>query len=307
MELIPWVKKYHPNEPDNISGHKNILQIINNMIEQDNVMNMILVGTMGVGKSSIAKCISNKLYGNKSSIMTLKMNASDKRCIGDIRVKIQNFASTSFENNKKRFIILDEADSMTLDAQLALRKIMDQYTNKVNFCIICNYIRKIHFALKSRSIIFKVKPVHIDFMYNRLKYISTNENCNYSDEIIKEIVKISNGDMRKAINTLYMLSFHDNITIKDVYTYSICISPENKNMLFNILSSTKNILYKIEEFDKIIVNNGYNLVMILEILLEYILINKYYNLLPKISEIEARLNYDYTYELQLSGILSIFE
>ena len=148
MENIPWIEKYRPNTMNDIAYHSDIKNSINDMIQKGTLMNMIFVGNMGSGKSSTARVIGRKIYGDQDSLMTMKLNASDQRGVNEIREVIDSFASATFNSSKIRMVILDEADAMTTDAQLILSQLIDKYNKKLVFCIICNYIRKIHKSIK---------------------------------------------------------------------------------------------------------------------------------------------------------------
>jgi replication factor C subunit 2/4 len=142
----------------------------------------------------------------------MELNASAERGIDVIRSKVKHFAQVAVGPSKTnpslplppfKLIILDEADSMTPDAQAALRRMMESYSKMTRFCLICNYISRIIEPLTSRCAKFRFKPLENNSMEERLKYICSHEGLGgLSPEILKTIVKISDGDMRKAITYL---------------------------------------------------------------------------------------------------------
>lgn len=305
-QAIPWVKAYRPVQLDQVAEHNDTVHIIDQMIKNKTLMNLIFVGPMGVGKSSIATILSEKLYGKNASIMTLRLNASDSRGINDIRQIIQKFAEVFYE--ERRLIILDEADSMTLDAQLALRKIMDNNNTRVHFCLICNYIRKIHPAILSRCVMFYFNPVNNTTIAQRLKNIMDKEDRNIDSDVLLELAKLSKGDMRQSIHLLYSLSFLDKITINDVYYFTGNITPENQQQIYQLLdklnrSTFKDIYY---EFKQILATNGYHLYQIINLINRYVRAKKLYKLFPQIADIETRLAYDFSESVQLASLLSLF-
>ncbi|CDK26614.1 unnamed protein product [Kuraishia capsulata CBS 1993] len=177
---------------------------------------MLFYGPPGTGKTSTILALSKQLYGPtlfKSRV--LELNASDERGISIVREKIKNFARLSVSNASKedqekypcppyKLIILDEADSMTSDAQSALRRTMETYSNVTRFCLICNYITRIIDPLASRCSKFRFKPLGDNSSLARLQYIVSSEKIKLEDEtkILKEILKLSEGDLRKAITFL---------------------------------------------------------------------------------------------------------
>ena len=150
------------------------------------------------------------MYKNNYKNMILELNASDDRNIRVVRETIREFASTKGDNllkndsNKSdiKLVILDEADSMTQDAQFCLRRIIETYSDKTRFCMICNYINKIIPALQSRCCRLRFSPLSIDDVTSHLKSICQEENIEAEPEALKFMYKISYGDLRKAINIL---------------------------------------------------------------------------------------------------------
>lgn len=147
----------------------------------------------------------------------LELNASDERGISIVREKVKNFAkvvvSASSQAAQKEYpcppfkiVILDEADSMTSDAQSALRRTMETYSKTTRFCLICNYVTRIIDPLASRCAKFRFKPLDESNALERLKYIAEQENVQYEDQVLEIILKAAEGDLRKAITFLQSAS-----------------------------------------------------------------------------------------------------
>lgn len=148
--------------------------------------------------------------------MVLELNASDDRGIDVVREQIKTFASTKqifssttqqssgakFGLGAFKLIILDEADAMTSAAQMALRRIMEKYTANTRFCIIANYTHKLSPALLSRCTRFRFSPLKEADIRKLVDLVITQEHVNIAPEAVDSLVKLSKGDMRRALNVL---------------------------------------------------------------------------------------------------------
>ncbi|XP_022232042.1 replication factor C subunit 5 isoform X2 [Drosophila obscura] len=168
--------------------------------------------------------------------MILELNASDDRGIGIVRGQILNFASTrTIFCDTFKLIILDEADAMTNDAQNALRRIIEKYTDNVRFCIICNYLSKIIPALQSRCTRFRFAPLSPDKMIPRLDQIVQSEDIQITENGKKALLTLSKGDMRKVLNVLQSTAMAFDIVNEDnVY---MCVGYPLRQDIENILKA----------------------------------------------------------------------
>ncbi|KAL8829692.1 MAG: hypothetical protein Q9191_001873 [Dirinaria sp. TL-2023a] len=179
---------------------------------------MLFYGPPGTGKTSTILALAKELYGPEMfKTRVLELNASDERGISIVREKIKDFARMQLSNppmnyEKKypcppyKIIILDEADSMTQDAQSALRRTMETYSKITRFCLICNYVTRIIDPLASRCSKFRFKTLDQGNAKKRLSDIATNENVKLEDGVIDTLIKCSEGDLRKAITFLQSAS-----------------------------------------------------------------------------------------------------
>ena len=144
---IPWIEKYRPKSLNELCGNEEIIERLKNMRNTRDVANMILIGPSGTGKTSSIISLAKDILGEKFSEAIIELNASDDRNIRVVRETIREFASTKGDNllvnnvekSDIKLVILDEADSMTQDAQFCLRRIIETYSDKTRFCMICNY------------------------------------------------------------------------------------------------------------------------------------------------------------------------
>lgn len=175
---------------------------------------MLFYGPPGTGKTSTILALAKELYGPEMfRTRVLELNASDERGISIVREKVKDFARMQLSNPPPHYqdrypcppykiIILDEADSMTQDAQSALRRTMETYSKITRFCLICNYVTRIIDPLASRCSKFRFKMLDQGNAKKRLEDIAEKENVNLEDGAVDKLIKCSEGDLRKAITFL---------------------------------------------------------------------------------------------------------
>ncbi|GIJ85184.1 hypothetical protein Asppvi_004040 [Aspergillus pseudoviridinutans] len=216
QDNLPWVEKYRPNTLDDVSGHQDILATINKFIEANRLPHLLLYGPPGTGKTSTILALARRIYGsNNMRQMVLELNASDDRGIDVVREQIKTFASTkqifsmaapSASSGSSlasfKLIILDEADAMTSTAQMALRRIMERYTANTRFCIIANYTHKLSPALLSRCTRFRFSPLKEQDIRSLVDQVIEKEQIQIQPEAVSSLVRLSKGDMRRALNVL---------------------------------------------------------------------------------------------------------
>ncbi len=175
---------------------------------------MLFYGPPGTGKTSTVLALAKELYGPeliKSRV--LELNASDERGISIVREKVKDFARMQLSNPPAQYrskypcppykiIILDEADSMTQDAQSALRRTMETYSKITRFCLICNYVTRIIDPLASRCSKYRFKSLDQGNAQKRLEEIAENEGVKVEPGAIETLIRCSEGDLRKAITFL---------------------------------------------------------------------------------------------------------
>jgi replication factor C subunit 2/4 len=148
----------------------------------------------------------------------MELNASDERGIAVVREKVKTFAlgavGASPHAPPFKLIILDEADSLTADAQAALRRTMEAHSRVTRFCIICNYVSRIIEPLASRCSKYRFKPLEKEHMMTRLRLVCDGEGVDAADDTLEAVLRISGGDMRKAITFLQSASQLYGGTIK---------------------------------------------------------------------------------------------
>tara|TARA_B110000967_G_C18893879_1_gene569247 strand:- start:447 stop:1388 length:942 start_codon:yes stop_codon:yes gene_type:complete len=205
-KYTPWVEKYRPTIFNNIVLDPLNRQLLQNIIKTQYFPNLLFYGPPGTGKTTtIINLISayQNIPGNKNSMIHL--NASDERGIDIIRNQINSFVnSNSLFNQGMKFVILDEVDYMTKNAQTALRYLLQNYKANVRFCLICNYISRIDEALQNEFVRLRFNQLPEKAIFNFLNVINISEKLNYSTDTIISIQKLFNSDIRSMIN--YMQS-----------------------------------------------------------------------------------------------------
>ncbi|MEW5314555.1 MAG: hypothetical protein WDW38_006041 [Sanguina aurantia] len=207
----PWVEKYRPRTVKDVAHQEEVVNTLTKALETANLPHLLFYGPPGTGKTTTALAIARQLYGPEMmKVRVLELNASDERGISVVRDKIKAFAATAvgapapgYPSPPYKLLILDEADSMTQDAQNALRRTMEQFSRVTRFCIICNYVSRIIEPLASRCAKFRFKSLHEGIMYDRINYIAGKEGVSFKDPLaLKTLSAVSAGDLRKAITTL---------------------------------------------------------------------------------------------------------
>lgn len=297
-DSIPWVEKHRPRKLEDLSQEQNLIELFKNNIKTGHMTHYLFYGPPGTGKTSAILAMGREIFKEHFSSRVIEFNASDDRGINAVRDKITTEAKKHvgeivMEDGYKippyKIIILDEADSMTDEAQDALRVIIEQYSTVTRFCFICNYITKITDAIKSRCSAIYFKKLNIECMISKLKEISKKEFMELSENIIKTIIEVSDGDMRKTIMLLQNLKYkyyyklnadasiydikHNSInkkfipiidlksvsteiTDKDIYDIAACIEMKTAHTIISKVTQCKRI-YDVTVFSKKIISMGY--------------------------------------------------
>ena len=204
MDNRPWVEKYRPTTFENIVLDDTNKTILENIIVKNIFPNLLFYGPPGTGKTTTIINLINKyqeIYNQKDKSLKIHLNASDDRGIEVIRNQINNFVNTkTFFTQGLKFVILDEVDYMTKNAQQALHYLIQQYSNNIRFCLICNYVSKIDTALQNEFIHLRFSQLPKKHIFSFLKNIVTKENVSITNSSINSILNIYKSDIRSMIN-----------------------------------------------------------------------------------------------------------
>ncbi|KAJ4488186.1 P-loop containing nucleoside triphosphate hydrolase protein [Lentinula aciculospora] len=221
--LQPWVEKYRPKTIDDVSAQEHTVAVLRKTLSSTNLPHMLFYGPPGTGKTSTILALARQLFGpDNFRNRVLELNASDERGISIVRDKIKNFArqtpraQTASSDGKEypcppyKIIILDEADSMTQDAQGALRRIMENYARITRFCL---EIANTHLLPTGSSNLwrrgcskFRFTPLDHSSTSTRLTHVASKEGVEIDGPVIEALISTSAGDLRRAIT--YLQSAH---------------------------------------------------------------------------------------------------
>ena len=298
---IPWVEKYRPDNFDDIVLDNYNKEIFENMLKNNYIPNLLLYGPPGSGKTTTIINLINKYQENNNEVnksLIVHLNASDERGIDIIRNQINNFVNSNCLFIKGlRFVILDEVDYMTKNAQQALKYLLEDNKNNIRFCLICNYISKIDSALQSLFIRIKFNELPKKDIIYMLNNIKNNEKLDCNNSTFENLYNYYKSDVRSMINHLqskkndkilnnknyenitnYAKSNNLNNFIKYLNGISNNYNIDKKNIIKNyssyiIFDFKDNIIEYLDKFKFIIHNLDININYIISYL--YLIINKY--------------------------------
>jgi replication factor C small subunit len=216
-----FTERFRPTDPKDYIGNEVFKASLNTWIKQQDIPHILLYGPAGTGKTTAAKLITTNLDCD-----SIYINCSDENGIETIREKVKSFASAATFRTLK-VVIMDEADFLTINAQAALRNVIEAFSKTTRFIFTCNYVERIIDPIQSRTSVFEIIPPSKGEVAKRCVQILEEEEISYKKEDLVEIVNQTYPDIRKTLNLLQScisnksLQLNQNIVNQQQYTKQI--------------------------------------------------------------------------------------
>ena len=307
-----WLEKYRPIKFKEILGRNAIVKRLDAYVRTGEMPHLLFSGYRGTGKTTAAIVLGTKLFGDDFESNFTELNASDERGIDVVRNTISNIAQTQPSGNSDfRIIFLDEVEALTSDAQAALKRTMEKWTFNCRFILTCNHISKLIPEIQSRCSIYRFGRLNDDAITNMINYICKHEKLKINNEGMNALLYISEGDMRRAINTLQSASLsEDNITGEIVYEISGFAQPKFIEEMIDLAFRGK-FLESRNKLDVLLVDEGFSggdiVHQIHKKLLDMALPNKMMiEMVGIVGEVDFRVSEGANDKIQLDALLAHF-
>lgn len=300
------IEELRPKTLDDVIGQELTIKILKGFIKKGKLPHMLFYGKAGTGKTTCAIALARDFYGKEWKNYFIEMNASDERKLTDVRNKIKHIAGITVLDKPFKIIFLDEVDSMMDLGQNALRRIMEQYSERTVFILSCNYKNKLIEPLRNRCVPFHFHQLSLDEMQEYIKQVCNENNINIKPTAIEALADASQGSVRTVLTTIEKFIATDipEVTKKIVENYTNKITDKDFITLINL--TKKEDTSQVDSYiDNVILANGYEPQELLEKMRQFVKETKLIHnkkkpkVLQLIGDIDFRLAQGATPEIQL--------
>ncbi|KPA83333.1 putative replication factor C subunit 2 [Leptomonas pyrrhocoris] len=277
----PWVEKYRPRTLDEVEAQDEAVSALRACLKEGaNMPHFLFHGPPGTGKTTSILAVAHELFGpDYIRSRVRELNASDDRGINVVREKIKVFAQGAVSSSGSgvtqsdgkvypvpsfKLIILDEADALLPDAQGALRRMMEDFSDVTRFCILCNYVSRIIDPIASRCAKYRFKPLVKSALYHRIQFVAQCEGIQLSEASLQALDGVSGGDLRLAI--MHLQSAHkasgNDLTKEDFVSVSGSVPADVMQTYLKALLSQR--LEQVIQVTRQLVAQGYAAAQVLQ-------------------------------------------
>lgn len=286
IEAIPhklWIEEYAPTELSDITGNQMIIENLKNIVQSNDMPHLMFHGPNGCGRSTCATIIAKKhlgplyryahlsIYGSLNRGKNVVTEKNDKKKSNDKLMdgpNIVNFIKKNMKlpENKYKLITIYDFDCMTPEAQMALRRIIELYANKVRFIFICNDLNKVIEAIQSRALPLQLTNISSEEIKDKLREISQRAKISQNEDVLEAISIMANGNLKQAIGQLQTFSGADNRTLENFYKiFNVPPIETIQNLINYCLKKNSSCAFDLLTTLEL---NGYNVTDILDIMIK---------------------------------------
>lgn len=223
-----WTEKYRPRTLDQVINQKHAVETLKSWVKSGSIPNMLFAGRAGVGKTTVALALARDLFGESWRSNFQELNASDDRGISVVRGRIKDFARMKPMGADFKIIFLDESDSLTPEAQQALRRTIESYAGSTRFILSANFSNRIIEPIQSRCAVFRFRGLEEKDVNEYVDRVAGGEGLEIPEDAKKAIYEISEGDLRRVTNLLQAASAAgEGITREMVYDVASQARPDD--------------------------------------------------------------------------------